>query len=81
MDPAGWAAGTPEPLLKIPAAVPLDLLIFELLVLLCAILVFLSAGLVRAPLASSGHFLRIVQNIQLGSSLSFSSAGRSVCKI
>ena len=44
LDPAGWAAGTPEPLLKIPTAVPLDLLIFGFLVLLCAILVFFIRG-------------------------------------
>ena len=47
--PAGWAAGTPEPMLKIPAAVPLDLHIFEFLVLLCAFWFFLIRGFRPRP--------------------------------
>ena len=50
-------ADIPEPfLLKLPSAVPLDLLIFELLVLSCIFSVLFYAGIVRAPPASVGVF-------------------------
>ena len=71
----------PEPfLLKLPSAVPLDLLIFEFLVLSCIFLVFLSAGIARSPTASVGRLFSphcpeyFVEDRK--HSLSFSGAGR-----
>ena len=66
------ATKTRSHLLKLPSAVPLDLLILRIfLVVLCIFSVLLYAGLVRAPPASVGVFLRIVLPDFLGSSLSF----------
>ena len=66
------ATKTRSQLLKLPSSVPLDLLILRIfLVVLCIFSVLLYAGLVRAPPASVGVFLRIVLPDFLGSSLSF----------
>ena len=64
----------PEPLLKLPSSVPLDLLFLRILcVVLCIFSVRFYAGVARAPPASVGSvFLRIVLLDFLGSSLSFS---------
>ena len=74
-------ADIPEPfLLKLPSAVPLDLLIFEFLVLSCIFSVFLSAGIARSPTASVGRLFSphcpedFVEDRK--HSLSFSGAGR-----
>ena len=71
----------PKPfMLKLPSAVPLDLLIFELLVLSCIFSVFLSAGIARSPTASVGRLFSphcpeyFVEDRKR--SLSFSCAGR-----
>ncbi len=74
------ATKTRSHLLKLPSAVPLDLLIFELLVLSCVFSVFLSAGIARSPTASVGRLFSphcpeyFVEDRKR--SLSFSCAGR-----
>ena len=67
------ATKTRSHLLKLPSAVPLDLLILRIfLVALCIFSVLFYAGIARAPPASVGCvFLRIVLLDFLGSSLSF----------
>ena len=67
-------------MLKLPSAVPLDLLIFEFSVLSCIFSVFLSAGIARSPTASVGRLFSphcpeyFVEDRKR--SLSFSCAGR-----
>ena len=74
------ATKTRSHLLKLPSAVPLDLLIFEFLVLSCIFSVLLSAGIARSPTASVGRLFSphcpeyFVEDRKR--SLSFSCAGR-----